>query len=91
MPESPENELPKNELPKNELPKNELDALTQTVIDARSLATGGRVLEGYRCLLERLTRALDQQERGQPWGRALATEYSRAMDRYRGEWGLGVE
>lgn len=78
-------------VPVIELPQNELDAFTRTIIDARRLAAAGDVLNGYRCLLDGLARALDQQDRGVPWARALATGYCQALESYGAGWGLRVE
>ena len=71
-----------------ELPESELDAFIMTIIDARSLAVVGHVLEGYYCLLAGMERAQEQQE---PWGRALAMGYRMALESYGAEWGLRIE
>ena len=72
-----------------ELPQTELGAFTNTIIEARRLATAGDVWNGYRCLLDGLAHALDQQDRGAPWARALTTGYRQALESYGAEWGFG--
>ena len=74
-----------------ELPADELDAFIRTIADARSLAVVGHVRDGYCCLLAGMERALEQQDHGEPWGRALVPAYRLALDCYGAEWGLKVE
>lgn len=73
------------------LPANEFDLLTMTAGKAIDLAAAGRLADGYAALRAGLTRALECQSAGQPFGAELVARWCWACEWYSGRYGVPKE
>lgn len=71
-------------------PEYELRVLQLTIVDAATLANDGRPGDGYRALLEGLSRMQDLQDAGQPWAQELVNRWWEACEAHARQWGVGV-
>jgi hypothetical protein len=64
------------------LPTDEAELLNDLVTDAESMATMGRVVDGYKFLEFGLCWAEAAQQKGFLWAEELIRRYRLALDRY---------
>ena len=72
------------------LPAHEFDLLTKTAGEALDLAAAGRLTEGYAALRAGLTRALECESAGEPFGAELVARWCWVCEWYSGRYGTGV-
>ena len=73
------------------LPADEFEFLTMTAGQAVDLAAAGRLADGYAALRAGLTRALECQSAGEPYGAELVGQWCWVCEWYSGRYGVPRE
>jgi len=64
------------------IPVHEMDLILFAEVEAMQLADDGRVLAGFRVLVQGLSRARDEQSHGTAYGSELVRHWQRTLDNY---------